>query len=945
MQGGYLKTKRVHIFVNGRDQYKSFYIHPRCRQGWNAILDCFSRTLKPHFGAVRVLRMLDGRKIDNFDNLEHEGKYVACGLEALRYIKGGYRTTSETNIKLKPTEYYPTELLSLDDQKKYPCLIETMRRGRTIIYVFANGKKTSPKKVVLIKSDYKAWDAILTHIANILDIPEGVRGMYTVFGQPLCSPYEIQHGGYYVAIPFNSAFKQIKYLPVRKTKSYHESSPMITKEAYVSAAKTCTSNEGFPQKRRRTKTTKVIESFHEQDHRQNNPDKLDFHIRIKGIKKKAARCKCAGEGACRSYKEKRSAGRTQPVVTDNHFHPYSVKSTSRSTCESNNDGFTPYGDRDVDISEHEISSTDYTEGNHRHDFTQTSAVFLEATYDQGNVIILKEKKFFLVPEESLRKFSTGSEIDWYTSLAQSIAEAKENRLNEIKEEAGNIVGVVIKASEKIVNRTLFGKGTSMESTVYSILSNTDKPPTEIDSPERRKSALASNHSKLKSSAQEKCLRVSVPIGRISTSEMPIESARDAQWTVPSHSSSQILEVDKAFMPLTPVHDLEYIRESIVDNRLSDRNLPTPFIHMRKDSIGTPIFHRRSGRQMDSVMGEEGFFSKKVRAIPAKITLEGDEYAEPANDEYAEQVNDENADPDNDYPYDWNKLDILDDMGIEEESESSVGERDISDDEDEDRSFPTRMEDEQGTPVETNLEQSKYEGDMYSENLQEIFRVDNDHEDPQRTDDEGDNGLLGLSRESIDQLSLSGEEEESTHSIVSGEMQHSLVDVVEPSSGYDLYASDEDENDVQRPTIGTNYTVSYGSAEETLDLINSVQKHHGGDDKSVNPTVVSLMIKSLDDSRRITMNTWNIKLEDRTSDTVKESLDTSPLYVDQNQKDQNLENCLIEENARNGDEYLSEEIGNQDDSKINADSEEGRRRSILNFLKRNIELALMNFIKD
>ncbi|KAL3280732.1 hypothetical protein HHI36_003968 [Cryptolaemus montrouzieri] len=97
--------------------------------------------------------------------------------------------------------------------------------------------------------------------------------------------------------------------------------------------------------------------------------------------------------------------------------------------------------------------------------------------------------------------------------------------------------------------------------------------------------------------------------------------------------------------------------------------------------------------------------------------------------------------------------------------------------------------------------------------------------------------------------------------------------------------------------------------------------------------------------RITINTWNIELEDRKSETVKENLDSSPLYVDQNQKDLNLENCLIEENARNGGEYLSEEIGDQDDPKVNADSEEGRRRSILNFLKRNIELALMNFIKD
>ncbi|KAL3280733.1 hypothetical protein HHI36_003969 [Cryptolaemus montrouzieri] len=150
------------------------------------------------------------------------------------------------------------------------------------------------------------------------------------------------------------------------------------------------------------------------------------------------------------------------------------------------------------------------------------------------------------------------------------------------------------------------------------------------------------------------------------------------------------------------------------------------------------------------MGKEGFFSKNVRAVPAKITMD------------------------------------------ENRSVDTAGERNISDDEDVDRSFPMRMEEEQDTQVETNLEQSKYEGDKCSKNLQELFRFDNDHEDPQRKGYEGDTGLLGFSRESIDQLSLSGEEEESTHSIVSGKMQHSLVDIVEPSSGYDLYAIDMSE---------------------------------------------------------------------------------------------------------------------------------------------------------
>lgn len=55
---------------------------------------------------------------------------------------------------------------------------------------------------------------------SIFLIASDVFRMYTVFGQPLCSPYEVQHGGFYVAIPFGSNFKQIKYHILQRSKRW-----------------------------------------------------------------------------------------------------------------------------------------------------------------------------------------------------------------------------------------------------------------------------------------------------------------------------------------------------------------------------------------------------------------------------------------------------------------------------------------------------------------------------------------------------------------------------------------------------------------------------------------------------------------------------------------------------------------------------------------------------
>lgn len=50
-----------------------------------------------------------------------------------------------------------------------------MKKKRTIIYVFANGRLNQiPEKFVLIDRDFNNWFQTLDHIAKAIDMPEGV---------------------------------------------------------------------------------------------------------------------------------------------------------------------------------------------------------------------------------------------------------------------------------------------------------------------------------------------------------------------------------------------------------------------------------------------------------------------------------------------------------------------------------------------------------------------------------------------------------------------------------------------------------------------------------------------------------------------------------------------------------------------------------------------------
>lgn len=84
-----LLAKKVHIYSNG-DRFftgRRFVINPRHTRNYDSFLNDVTTSLKPAFGAVRVLRTPEnGHAVHDLNDLETGRSYVAC---AQKFVKLG----------------------------------------------------------------------------------------------------------------------------------------------------------------------------------------------------------------------------------------------------------------------------------------------------------------------------------------------------------------------------------------------------------------------------------------------------------------------------------------------------------------------------------------------------------------------------------------------------------------------------------------------------------------------------------------------------------------------------------------------------------------------------------------------------------------------------------------------------------------------------------------
>lgn len=117
------------------------------------------------------------------------------------------------NFHLKPRM---KRLYSADfDPEKIMFLEETSRRKLTIIFLMVSGRPCQkPAKVVLREPDFETWDHTMNFFAKILDLPDGILYICTIFGDILQYSNEVQHGYVYVAVPFGQKFRYMDYMTI-----------------------------------------------------------------------------------------------------------------------------------------------------------------------------------------------------------------------------------------------------------------------------------------------------------------------------------------------------------------------------------------------------------------------------------------------------------------------------------------------------------------------------------------------------------------------------------------------------------------------------------------------------------------------------------------------------------------------------------------------------------
>lgn len=86
------KGKQIHVFENGEaiNRGLKIYINPHHFHTWNSLLKHITEVLRPKFGAVRSLVTRNGKQnICSLLEVKANDKYVACGHEKYKKIKGG----------------------------------------------------------------------------------------------------------------------------------------------------------------------------------------------------------------------------------------------------------------------------------------------------------------------------------------------------------------------------------------------------------------------------------------------------------------------------------------------------------------------------------------------------------------------------------------------------------------------------------------------------------------------------------------------------------------------------------------------------------------------------------------------------------------------------------------------------------------------------------------
>jgi len=198
-------AKKIHIYSNG-DRFftgRRFVINPRQTRNYESFLNQVTQSLKPAFGAVRVLRTPEnGHPVGDLGDLETGRSYVAC---AQKFVKLGYE-----DITLKPK---PAPSPERKNKVIASGRIRKIERTPIAIFVYTNGEVLEQAKRILLKPwVQKTWETVLVAINEKINLRTGaVRHiMDFVSKDEVTEGVHLKNNEYYVAVG-SEKFKDFEY--------------------------------------------------------------------------------------------------------------------------------------------------------------------------------------------------------------------------------------------------------------------------------------------------------------------------------------------------------------------------------------------------------------------------------------------------------------------------------------------------------------------------------------------------------------------------------------------------------------------------------------------------------------------------------------------------------------------------------------------------------------
>ncbi|XP_074065699.1 doublecortin domain-containing protein 2C isoform X2 [Macrotis lagotis] len=212
---GITPSRTIFVYRNGDKFYvgKKFVINRRWVPSFEALMIQLNEKVAVPFGVRRLYTSCHGHLVQELEELQEGGRYVAAGKEGFKKLDYFHITPQKPTRMKQVKEIRPVVHSDLVVSSRW----QTYCRKPCHINVFTNGNLfIPPAKLIIPRFTLYDWDNVLTMIGEkVQPLSGGVRRLYTMNGFLLDGSSDLIDHHYYVASGLET-FKHLPYWEVPK---------------------------------------------------------------------------------------------------------------------------------------------------------------------------------------------------------------------------------------------------------------------------------------------------------------------------------------------------------------------------------------------------------------------------------------------------------------------------------------------------------------------------------------------------------------------------------------------------------------------------------------------------------------------------------------------------------------------------------------------------------